>query len=191
LPNRSKANSPRLPRASPSYWHVTEPIEKAAGLWSKTGQQSRARSALVEAITQLTNALSLITNLPSTPAINIGYLAFNTEKKPFSDKHAGNDEAYASLGLVRRFQGRLHDAVAASEQALAINKLRFPTAWKRSRVSCAHKKIPGDGLVTAGKKQVQSRLGLKLNHDGSQRIEAGSPEQRRTVRRDCRGTAAR
>jgi len=51
--------------------HCTEAalIEKAAGLWGKAGQRSLARSALVEAIEQLTRALSLITTLPSTPAL--------------------------------------------------------------------------------------------------------------------------
>jgi predicted ATPase len=43
--------------------------EKAAGLWGKAGQQSEARSALVEAVAQLTRALDLIATLPSTPAL--------------------------------------------------------------------------------------------------------------------------
>jgi class 3 adenylate cyclase/tetratricopeptide (TPR) repeat protein len=41
-------------------------IEKAAGLWGKAGQRSLARSALVEAIKQLTRALDLIAALPAT-----------------------------------------------------------------------------------------------------------------------------
>jgi tetratricopeptide (TPR) repeat protein len=44
-------------------------IEKAAGLWGKAGQRSLARSALVEAIEQLTRALDLITALPATTAM--------------------------------------------------------------------------------------------------------------------------
>ena len=44
-------------------------IEKAAGLWGKAGQRSLARSALVEAIEQLTRALDLIAALPATTAI--------------------------------------------------------------------------------------------------------------------------
>jgi predicted ATPase len=51
--------------------HYTEAgmIERAAGLWGKAGQRSLERSALVEAIKQLTQALSLIETLPSTPAL--------------------------------------------------------------------------------------------------------------------------
>jgi class 3 adenylate cyclase/predicted ATPase len=44
-------------------------IEKAAGLWAKAGQRSLARSALVEAVEQLTRALDQITTLPDTPVL--------------------------------------------------------------------------------------------------------------------------
>jgi predicted ATPase len=44
-------------------------IEKAALQWGKAGQRSMARSALVEAVTQLTRALDQIAALPSTPAL--------------------------------------------------------------------------------------------------------------------------
>jgi predicted ATPase len=44
-------------------------IEKAASLWGKAGQRSLARSALVEAIEQLTRALAHIATLPSTPTV--------------------------------------------------------------------------------------------------------------------------
>ena len=51
--------------------HCTEAglIEKAAGLWGKAGQRSLERSALVEAIAQLTRALDQIATLPATPAL--------------------------------------------------------------------------------------------------------------------------
>ena len=51
--------------------HCTEAglIEKAARLWGKAGQRSLARSALVEAVEQLTRALDQIATLPATPAI--------------------------------------------------------------------------------------------------------------------------
>ncbi len=51
--------------------HCTEAglIEKAALLWGKAGQRSVERSALVEAVAQLTRALNQITTLPSTPAL--------------------------------------------------------------------------------------------------------------------------
>ena len=51
--------------------HCTEAgqIEKAAGLWAKAGQRSPERSALVEAVEQLTRALDQIASLPATPAL--------------------------------------------------------------------------------------------------------------------------
>ena len=51
--------------------HCTEAglIEKAATLWAKAGRQSLARSALVEAIAQLTRALDQMATLPPTPAL--------------------------------------------------------------------------------------------------------------------------
>jgi class 3 adenylate cyclase/predicted ATPase len=50
--------------------HCTEAglIEKAARLWGKAGQRSLDRSALVEAVAQLTRALDQIASLPATPA---------------------------------------------------------------------------------------------------------------------------
>ena len=44
-------------------------IEKAASLWGKAGQRSLARSALVEAVAQLTRALDQIAALPASPAL--------------------------------------------------------------------------------------------------------------------------
>ena len=51
--------------------HYTEAglIEKAAGLWGKAGQRSLERSALVEAVEQLTRALAQMAALPATPAL--------------------------------------------------------------------------------------------------------------------------
>ena len=50
--------------------HYTEAglIEKSAGLWGKAGQRSLARSALVEAVEQLSRALIQMATLPDTPA---------------------------------------------------------------------------------------------------------------------------
>jgi class 3 adenylate cyclase/predicted ATPase len=51
--------------------HYTEAglIDKAAGLWGTAGQRSLERSALVEAVEQLTRSLAQIATLPSTPAL--------------------------------------------------------------------------------------------------------------------------
>ena len=52
-------------------------IDKAAGLWGKAGQRSLARSALVEAVEQLTRALAQITKLrATTPALRRGQINF-------------------------------------------------------------------------------------------------------------------
>src|SRR6202166_1579770 len=50
--------------------HCTEAgqIEKAADLWGKAGQRSLQRSALVEAVGQLSRALGQSADLPATPA---------------------------------------------------------------------------------------------------------------------------
>src|SRR5215469_7127215 len=51
--------------------HCTEAgqIEKAARLWGKAGQRSLARSALVEAVAQLTRAVGQIAALPATATL--------------------------------------------------------------------------------------------------------------------------
>jgi predicted ATPase len=51
--------------------HYTEAglIDKAAGLWGRAGLRSLERSALVEALEQLTHALNQIATLPGTPAL--------------------------------------------------------------------------------------------------------------------------
>ena len=51
--------------------HCTEAglIEKAARLWGKAGQRSLERSALVEAVEQLTRALDQIATLPTSAAL--------------------------------------------------------------------------------------------------------------------------
>ena len=51
--------------------HCTEAgqIEKAVDLWGKAGQRSMERSALVEAIEQITRALGQIATLPATPTL--------------------------------------------------------------------------------------------------------------------------
>ena len=51
--------------------HCTEAglIEKAADFWGKAGQRSLARSALVEAMEQITQATDQLATLPTTPAL--------------------------------------------------------------------------------------------------------------------------
>jgi class 3 adenylate cyclase/predicted ATPase len=54
-------------------------IEQAAMLWGKVGQRSLARSALVEAASQLSRALDLIGSLPGTPALRREQIKFQVE----------------------------------------------------------------------------------------------------------------
>lgn len=58
--------------------HCTEAgqIEKAASLWGKAGQRSLARSALVEAVAQLTRALDQIAPLTATPTLRRDQIKF-------------------------------------------------------------------------------------------------------------------
>jgi predicted ATPase len=51
--------------------HYTEAglIEKAATKWGKAGRRSHERSAMMEAVAQLTRALQLIATLPASPAV--------------------------------------------------------------------------------------------------------------------------
>ena len=51
-------------------------IEKAAAFWGKAGQQSLARSALVEARQQLTRAIEQIKRLPDTAALRREHIRF-------------------------------------------------------------------------------------------------------------------
>ena len=72
-PKPLKANFAEIAENQPELLarHCTEAglIEKAAGLWGKAGQRSLERSALVEAVEQLTRALDQIATLPATPAL--------------------------------------------------------------------------------------------------------------------------
>jgi tetratricopeptide (TPR) repeat protein len=68
-----KRSLPILPKASQSCLHATAPrlagLKKPPGLWGKAGQRSLERSALVEAVAQLTRAIDQIAVLPPTPAL--------------------------------------------------------------------------------------------------------------------------
>jgi class 3 adenylate cyclase/predicted ATPase len=57
------------PELLAGHWTRAGQIEKAAQLWGKAGQRSAQRSALVEAIQQITLALDQIATLPATLAL--------------------------------------------------------------------------------------------------------------------------
>jgi class 3 adenylate cyclase/predicted ATPase len=68
-----ETNFPDIAESQPELLarHFTEArlIEKAAALWAKAGQRSLERSALVEAVEQLSRALDQTASLPMTPAL--------------------------------------------------------------------------------------------------------------------------
>jgi hypothetical protein len=66
-PKLSRVNSRRSPSASRNFWRVTAP-RPGRSRRPRTGQRSLARSALVEAVEQLSRALGQIADLPATPA---------------------------------------------------------------------------------------------------------------------------
>jgi hypothetical protein len=51
------------------HWTEAGLFERAAALWSKAGRRSLERSALAEAVEQLTRALAQIAALPATPEL--------------------------------------------------------------------------------------------------------------------------
>jgi tetratricopeptide (TPR) repeat protein len=84
--------------------HCTEAeqIEKAAGLWGKAGQRSLGRSAFVEAIAQVTRALTQISDLSATPALRrqqirfqiaLAYGLMNTKGHAASETTAALEQA--------------------------------------------------------------------------------------------------
>ena len=61
--------SPRVPELLAHHYSAAGLIEKGARQWGKAGQRSLERSALAEAIGQLTRALAEIATLPGNPAL--------------------------------------------------------------------------------------------------------------------------
>ena len=86
--------------------HCTEAglVDKAASFWGKAGQRSLARSALLEAVEQLTRAVGQITSLPATPALR-------------------REEIKLQIALVNALM--YVKGFAASETKLAAEKARF------------------------------------------------------------------
>jgi class 3 adenylate cyclase/predicted ATPase len=81
-------------------------IEKAALLWGKAGQQSVARSALIEATGQLKRALAQIAALPGTPVLRreqikhqvaLAYAVMHTKGHAAPDTKASFDRARSSI----------------------------------------------------------------------------------------------
>jgi predicted ATPase len=86
--------------------HYTEAglIEKAVGLWGKTGRRSLERSALVEAAEQFSRALDLIATLPSTPTLRSEQIKASGLPRKRTDPHqricSTRDESVARTGML-------------------------------------------------------------------------------------------
>ena len=102
--------------------HCTEAglIEKAAVLWGKAGQRSLERSALAEAVAQLTRALDQIAALPGSTALRREQIKLQVALiTPLI--HAKGPAAPETKAAVER-------ARVLIEQAEAVGELRRPAA---------------------------------------------------------------
>ena len=138
-PKPSNANSPILPRTQPELLarHCTEAglIEKAIGLWGKAGQRSLERSALVEALEQISRALDQIAVLPATPALRREQIKFQV----------------ALITPLYHVKGpAAPETKAAAEQArLLIEHARRSTNLPKTRCCCSRPSTaPGSQLST-------------------------------------------
>jgi len=92
--------------------HCTEAgqIDKAAAKWGKAGQQSLARSALVEAMEQLTRAIEQIKRLPDTAALRCDHIRFEVARLNALFHFKG----YAALETMAAAE-RAHQLIEASK----------------------------------------------------------------------------
>jgi predicted ATPase len=104
--------------------HCTEAgqIEKAAGLWGKAGQRSLARSALAEAVTQLTRALDQIATLPATPVLRRDQIKFQVAltNALMHTKGYSSPETRASLDHARLYIERAEELGEPPEDPLLL-----------------------------------------------------------------------
>ena len=104
--------------------HCTEAglIEKAAGLWGKAGQRSLERSALIEAVQQLTRALGQIATLPATPALRRGQIKHQIAlaNALMNVKGYGAPEAKVAIEQARSFIERAEALGEPPEDPLSL-----------------------------------------------------------------------
>src|SRR5262249_31085282 len=91
-------------------------IQKAAGLWSKAGQRSLERSALLEAVALFTRALDQIATLPATPALRreqiksqVGLANALYHTKGFAETIAAFDQARIMIEQAERLGEHIED----------------------------------------------------------------------------------
>jgi predicted ATPase len=116
--------------------HCTEAglTEKAARLWGKAGQRSLERSALVEAVEQLTRALDQIATLPGSTALRREQIKVQVALiTPLL--HVKGSAAPETKAALERARLLIEQTEALGES----HRTRFfvrPTAWKRHGVTC-------------------------------------------------------
>ena len=110
--------------------HCTEAglIEKAAGLWGKAGQRSLARSALVEAVEQLTRALAQIATVrATTPALRREHIHFQVAHANalMLTKGYGAADTKASLEIARFLIERAEELGEPPEDPLILFSILY------------------------------------------------------------------
>jgi class 3 adenylate cyclase/predicted ATPase len=115
--------------------HCTEAglIEKAASLWSKAGQRSLARSALVEGVEQLTRALAQFAALPATPALRGEQIKLQVAlaNALMHVKGYGAPEPKAAIEQARLFIEQAKDLGESPEDPLVLFSVLFGV-WSAS-----------------------------------------------------------
>jgi class 3 adenylate cyclase/predicted ATPase len=110
-------------------YHCTEAglIEKATNLWSKAGQRSLARSAVIEAVAQFTRALSQISALPATAALRREQikLQVGVTTALMHSKGYAAPETKASLDQARSFMERAEALGEPPEDPLLLFSVLF------------------------------------------------------------------
>jgi tetratricopeptide (TPR) repeat protein len=104
--------------------HCTEAglTERAAGLWGKAGLRSLERSALVEAIEQLSRALAQIATLPATPTLRRDQIKLQVElaNALMHTRGYASSDTKTSLDQARRLFERAEALGEAPEDPLML-----------------------------------------------------------------------
>ena len=143
--------------------HCTEAglIEKAVGLWGKAGQRSLERSALVEAVQQLTRALDQIATLPATPALRREQIKLQValanalmHTKGFSahETKAALDEAHSLIERAEALSEPPED-----QQLLSLCSMAFGSRTKRRSTAMRCASLPRSSWRWLRSKGLQSR----------------------------------
>jgi predicted ATPase len=118
--------------------HCTEAgqIERAAKLWGQAGQRSLKRSALVEAIEQLSRALDQLASLPTSPALRREQIRFQVALiNPLGNvKGWAAPETTSAIERARRLIERAETLGETPENPLLLFAV-LASAWAASYVA--------------------------------------------------------